>query len=78
MAAHDVDELLAEIRRLPLAERTRLLERAAIDLAGDTPKPPSASGPSLIGLMSDAPELVDTMCALVYEARAKARMRSVG
>jgi hypothetical protein len=30
-----------------------------------------------IGLMADAPEVVDRMCSAVYEARAKARMRTV-
>jgi hypothetical protein len=33
------DEILAMIRRLQLPERLRLIERAALDVAVDTPKP---------------------------------------
>jgi hypothetical protein len=34
-----VDEILATIRRLPLPERLRLIERAKLEAAEDTPKP---------------------------------------
>jgi hypothetical protein len=34
-----LDEILATIRQLPLPERLRLIERAAIEAAEDTPKP---------------------------------------
>ncbi len=34
-----LEELLAAIRRLPLAERLRLIERASIEAAEDTPQP---------------------------------------
>ena len=34
-----IDEILATIRRLPLQERLRLIERAANEAAEDTPKP---------------------------------------
>jgi hypothetical protein len=34
-----IDELLATIRRLPLEERLKLIERAANEAAEDTPKP---------------------------------------
>ncbi len=34
-----LDEILATIRRLPLPERLRLIERASIEAAEDTPKP---------------------------------------
>ena len=34
-----IDEILAPIRRLPLPERLRLIERAANEAAEDTPKP---------------------------------------
>ena len=34
-----VDEILATIRRLPLPERRRLIERATLEVAEDTPKP---------------------------------------
>jgi hypothetical protein len=80
MSASNVDELLAAIRRLPLDERLRLLERAARDAAEDTPKPGAAAvgpKPSLLGLMADEPDIVDRMCSTVYEARARARMRIV-
>jgi len=39
-----VDEILATIRQLPLAERRRLIERASRDAAEDTPKPPPVAG----------------------------------
>jgi hypothetical protein len=34
-----LDEILATIRRLPLTERLRLIERATLEVAEDTPKP---------------------------------------
>jgi hypothetical protein len=34
-----VDEILATIRALSLAERRRLIERASLEVAEDTPKP---------------------------------------
>lgn len=34
-----LEEILATIRRLPLSERLRLIERAAVEAAEDTPKP---------------------------------------
>jgi hypothetical protein len=34
-----LDEILATIRRLPLPERLRLIERARIEAAEDTPEP---------------------------------------
>ena len=36
-----LEELLAAIRRLPLAERLRLIERASMEAAEDTPQPAS-------------------------------------
>jgi hypothetical protein len=74
-----IDEILATIRRLPLTERLALIERAAREAAEDTPKPGAvaAAQPSLIGLMADEPELVDQMCAMVYQARSTARMRTI-
>lgn len=113
------DEILATIRRLPLQERLRLIERATSEAAEDTPEtalerprklsvdeflaarltPPPSVGPvswedmdraiaegasgrgnaranSLLGLMSDEPELVDQVCSLAYEART-AHLRAV-
>ena len=112
-----IDEILATIRRLPLQDRLRLLERAANEVALDTPRPASVapsskptvddllaarltpaagigpvsvedmdqaiatgalgSGASLLGLMSDEPELVDQVCSLAYEARRTAHLRAV-
>jgi hypothetical protein len=74
-----IDEILATIRRLPLDERLALIERAAREAAEDTPKPGAVATvePSLIGLMADDPELVDRMCAMVYQARSTARMRAI-
>jgi len=80
VASSSTDDLLAAIRRLPLDERRRLIERAAHDADEDTPKPPPVElspAPSLLGLMADDPELVDQMCSLVYKARTTARMRTV-
>jgi len=34
-----LDEILATIRRLPLPERLRLIERATLEVAEDTPQP---------------------------------------
>ena len=39
-----LEEILATIRQLPLPERLRLIERAAIEAAEDTPKPAAAAG----------------------------------
>lgn len=36
-----LDEILATIRRLPLPERLRLIERAKLEADEDTPKPAS-------------------------------------
>jgi hypothetical protein len=79
MVTRTTDELLAAIRRLPLNERLQLIQRAARDAAEDTPRPTEVreSPPSLIGLMSDDPDLVDQVCALAYEVRTSARMRKV-
>lgn len=80
MASPKTDELLAAIRRLPLDERLRLIEKATSEATEDTPKPArvaNASAPSLLGLMSDDPELVDRVCAIAYQARSAARMRAV-
>jgi hypothetical protein len=38
-----LDEILATIRRLPLAERLSLIERATLEVAEDTPKPPAVA-----------------------------------
>lgn len=79
MATPSIDELLATIRRLPLDERRRLIERAVRETDEDTPKPPAvgqSSAPSLLGLMADEPDVVDQVCTLAYEARNDARMRS--
>ena len=40
-----IDEILATIRRLPLQERLRLIERAANEAAEDTPKPAAVAAP---------------------------------
>lgn len=80
MASQSTDELLAAIRRLPLDERRRLIERAVHEAAEDTPKPPpvaASPAPSLLGLMADDPELVDQMCSFVYQARTTASMRTI-
>jgi hypothetical protein len=67
LAISNVDDLLARIRSLPLEERLRLIERAAHEAAEETPKPTSvveSRVPSMLGLMSDEPDLVDEICAL--------------
>lgn len=38
-----LEEILATIRRLPLPERLRLIERASIEAAEDSPKPPDVA-----------------------------------
>jgi len=60
-------------------ERLRLIERAAHEAVEDTPKPSNvveSRVQSKLGLMADEPELVDEICALAYQARTQARMRS--
>jgi hypothetical protein len=39
-----LDEILATIRRLPLPERLRLIERAKVEVDEDTPKPAAVAG----------------------------------
>lgn len=78
VAAPTMDELLAAIRRLPLAKRLELIERAGHEAAADSPQPPPVTGgPPLLGLMGDEPELIDRVCASAYEARLGAQMRSL-
>jgi len=38
-----LDEILATIRRLPLPERLRLIERAKLEVDEDTPRPPAVA-----------------------------------
>ena len=40
-----LDEILAIIRRLPLSERLRLIERATLEVREDTPKPAAVAAP---------------------------------
>ena len=75
-----VREILAEIRALPVADRLKVIERVAHEVAEDTPAPSSVAQrvpvPNLFGLMEDEPDLVDEVCALAYEMRAEARPRA--
>jgi hypothetical protein len=79
VTAKTLDEILSQIRALPLAERLRVIERIAHEVAEVTPDAPEVSNgpatPSLLGLMEDEPELVDEVCALAYELRAEAHAR---
>ncbi len=79
VTAKTLDEILSEIRALPVAERLRVIERIAHEVAEVTPDAPAVSNgvavPSLLGLMEDEPELVDDVCALAYELRAEAHAR---
>ena len=80
MASPSIDELLSAIRHLPLEDRLRLIDRARQEASEDTPAPPEAQQMSprpLLGLMADEPDVVDEMCALAYEARSKAQMRTI-
>jgi hypothetical protein len=43
MASQSPDDLLAAIRRLPLDERLRLIQRAAREAEDDTPEPASVA-----------------------------------
>jgi len=38
-----LEEILATIRRLPLPERLQLIERASLEAAEDSPKPPAVA-----------------------------------
>jgi len=47
-----------------MGERQQVINRAALEVEEDTPKPPHVDAlatPSLIGLMADEPELIDQM-----------------
>lgn len=73
-------EFLEAIRRLPMDERQQLINRAALEVEEDTPKPPRLDAlltPPLAGLMADDPALIDQICSLAYQARNAARMRTV-
>ena len=50
-----IDEILATIRRLPLQERLRLIERAANEAAEDTPKPAAGVDELLAARLSPPP-----------------------
>ena len=76
MTLNNSDDLYTAIRKLPVSERLRLVERVVRDVAQTVPgaqMPPTP--PSLLGLMEDDPELVDRACAAAFEARHKARLR---
>lgn len=80
MTAPTLDALLAAIRELPMDARLRLIERATRETVEDAPKPAhvtTSSAPSLLGLMADNPDVVDRMCAIAYDARSSARMRTL-
>ena len=74
-----LDEILSEIRALPLGDQLRVMERVAHEVTDVTPNAPAVShgrtAPSLLGLMEDEPDLVDEVCALAYERRAEADAR---
>lgn len=77
MASPSVDELLAAIRHLPLEDRLRLIARATLEASDHEPlatTTPNGARP-LLGLMADEPNVVDEMCAAVYEARRRADAR---
>ena len=57
---------------ITLSSRLHACRQAADDRAHGR-----ASGQALLGLMSDAPELVDDVCAHAYAERARARMRDL-
>ena len=80
MATKSFEEILAEIRALPVADRLKVIERVAHEVAEDTPAPSDVAQqvpvPNLFGLMEDEPDLVDEVCALAYEMRAEARPRA--
>ena len=78
MARPTIDEVLAAIRQLTLAERRSLIERATLDADQDMlESPPAVHSVSLLGLMADEPEVVDEMCSVVYAARKTVRMRTL-
>ena len=80
VATKSFEEIVAEIRALPVADRLKVIERVAHEVVEDTRAPSGVAQrvpvPDLIGLMEDEPELVDEVCALAYEMRAEARPRA--
>jgi hypothetical protein len=65
----DHEHLVAELAALPDSERRAIVQ------AADEQARERAAGASLLGLMADAPELVDDVCAHAYAERGAARMR---
>jgi hypothetical protein len=70
----DVDEIYEAIRRLTPAERRRLVERVAHDVADEEPLARAPAG--IMGMMADEPDLMDAVCRLLTVAREASRMRA--
>ena len=59
-----------------LIHALRLSDMQQLDRVPEIVPLPQAP-PPLLGLMADAPDLVDQVCALAYEPRRAARMRQI-
>jgi hypothetical protein len=78
----EVEQIFETIRRLPVRDRLRLVERVVHELADtssteDRVEPP-ATEPSPLGLFADDPDEVDEMMKIVAENRRRWKLRSVG
>jgi hypothetical protein len=71
-------QIYEAISALPLKERLRLVERVvhdAVEPPKGTPETRTAKGSPLDGLFSDAPDLMEEVCAEAYRDRATRRLR---
>ena len=74
----DIDQLLAVIRRLPVPERLRLVERVVHEVAQQSEATQQTRGVPVIGLFSDEPALMDAVVDDAMAARERDPLRRRG
>lgn len=77
----NVEQIFQAIRRLPVPDRLRLVERVVHDLADVSwtqaeRRLGGEEAPSLLGLFADEPDLVDDVCRMAMEARKRDKLRT--
>lgn len=76
----NVEQIFQAIRRLPVPDRLRLVERVVHDLADasstQAERRLGEEAPSLLGLFADEPDLVDDVCRMAMEARKRDKLRT--
>jgi hypothetical protein len=71
----DIDQLLAVIRRLPLPEQLRLVERVVHEAAQQSESAPNGSPTPVIGLFTEDPALMDAVADDAMRARERDPLR---